>query len=134
MALSHWLSLSKTVLLQDSFSSSFSRSSLRSSKRLKGGNISYNKPGPPTPGRNKSLGNLSLPRIVNTSNASLETSSYPGVSSNTPDMSRVSTRSAVSLKTPLLDTTNTPNKSKNQSRLSKMTPLGLRKMVGSAFR
>merc|ERR1719318_2040119 len=109
---------------QDSNSSSFSRSSLRSSKRLKGGNISYNRPGPPTPGRNKSLGNLSLPR-TNTSVTSLETTtSYPGVGSNTPDMSRVSTRSAVSLKTPLLDTTNTPNKSRNQSKLSKMTPLG----------
>jgi len=120
---------------QDSLSSSFSRSSLRSSKRLKGGNISYTRPGPPTPGRNKSLGNLSLPRTNNTSVTSLETTnSYPGVSSNTPDMSRVSTRSAVSLKTPLLDTTNTPNKSKNQSKLSKMTPLALRKLVGSAFR
>jgi len=120
---------------QDSLSSSFSRSSLRTSKRLKGGNISYTRPGPPTPGRNKSLGNLSLPRTNNTSTTSLETTtSYPGVSSNTPDMSRVSTRSAVSLKTPLLDTTNTPNKSKNQSKLSKMTPLGLRKMMGSAFR
>ena len=118
---------------QDSISSSFSRSSLRTSKRLKGGNVSYNKPGPPTPGR-KSLGNLSLPR-TNTSLTSLETTtSYPGVSTNTPDMSRVSTRSAVSLKTPLLDTTNTPNKSKNQSKLSKMTPLGLRKVIGSAFR
>jgi len=120
---------------QDSFSSSFSRSSLRSSKRLKGGNISYTRPGPPTPGRNKSLGNLSLPRTNNTSVNSLETTtSYPGVSSNTPDMSRVSSRSAQSLKTPLLDTTNTPNKSRNQSKLSKMTPLGLRKVLGSAFR
>jgi len=120
---------------QDSLSSSFSRSSLRSSKRLKGGNISYTRPGPPTPGRNKSLGNLSLPRTNNTSVTSLETTtSYPGVSSNTPDMSRVSTRSVASLKTPLLDSTNTPNKSKNQSKLSKMTPLGIRKLVGSAFR
>jgi len=120
---------------QDSFSSSFSRSSLRTSKRLKGGNISYTRPGPPTPGRNKSLGNLSLPRTNNTSTTSLETTtSYPGVSSNTPDMSRVSTKSAVSLKTPLLDTTNTPNKSKNQSKLTKMTPLALRKIMGSAFR
>jgi len=120
---------------QDSLSSSFSRSSLRSSKRLKGGNISYTRPGPPTPGRNKSLGNLSLPRTNNTSVTSLETTTtYPGVSSNTPDMSRVSTRSVASLKTPLLDSTNTPNKSKNQSKLSKMTPLGIRKLVGSAFR
>eukprot|EP00090_Calanus_glacialis_P017554 TRINITY_DN27292_c0_g1_i1.p1 TRINITY_DN27292_c0_g1~~TRINITY_DN27292_c0_g1_i1.p1 ORF type:complete len:2374 (+),score=944.93 TRINITY_DN27292_c0_g1_i1:864-7124(+) len=126
--------LEELDMSQDSNSSSFSRSSLRSSKRLKGGNISYNRPGPPTPGRNKSLGNLSLPR-TNTSVTSLETTtSYPGVSSNTPDMSRVSTRSAVSLKTPLLDTTNTPNKSRNQSKLSKMTPLGMRKLIGSAFR
>eukprot|EP00092_Neocalanus_flemingeri_P107522 GFUD01138002.1.p1 GENE.GFUD01138002.1~~GFUD01138002.1.p1 ORF type:complete len:449 (-),score=155.58 GFUD01138002.1:60-1406(-) len=81
---------------------SFSRSSLRSSKRLKGASVSDNKPGPPT-------------------------TSYPGVSCNTLDMSRVSTRSAVSLKTPLLDTPKKLN-------LSKMTPLGFRNAIGSAFR
>jgi len=116
-------------------SSMFSRTSIRSSKRLKAGNTSYTRPGPPTPGRNKSLGNLSLPRN-NTSTTSLEaTTSYPGVGSNTPDMSRVSTRSAASQKTPLLDTTNTPgNKSKNKSRLSKATPLNIKKALSSAFR
>ena len=42
---------------QDSNISTFSRSSVRSSKRLKGmGETGYTKPGPPTPGRNKSLG------------------------------------------------------------------------------
>ena len=101
---------------QDSNISTFSRSSVRSSKRLKGmGETGYTKPGPPTPGRNKSLGmrviinitsynvilltsgNLSLPKDkINTSSSSLETtqtiSGAPGVSSNTPDMSRVSAR------------------------------------------
>ena len=54
-------------------------------------------------------------------------------------MSRVRTRSVASLKTPLLDASNTPNKSKNQSRLNKFTtPSGLgktvTKVIGSAFR
>ena len=45
---------------QDSNISTFSRSSVRSSKRLKGmGETGYTKPGPPTPGRNKSLGKSS---------------------------------------------------------------------------
>ena len=80
---------------QDSNRSTFSRSSVRSSKRLKKeGETGYTKPGPPTPGRNKSLGNLSLPKInPNTSSSSLETTtSCPGVGGNTPDMSRVSAR------------------------------------------
>merc|ERR1712045_613978 len=75
-------------LSQDSNISGFSRSSVRSSKRLKGmGETGYNKPGPPTPGRRVSLGNLSLPK-------------------EKIDMSRVSARSQQSLKTPLLDATN----------------------------
>ena len=106
----------KLISSQDSNISTFSRSSVRSSKRLKGmGETGYTKPGPPTPGRNKSLGkshhgyniirnqyfitsgNLSLPKDkINTSSTSLETtqtiSGAPGVSSNTPDMSRVSAR------------------------------------------
>ena len=80
---------------QESNRSTFSRSSIRSSKRLKKeGETGYTKPGPPTPGRNKSLGNLSLPKInPNTSSSSLETTaSCPGVGGNTPDMSRVSAR------------------------------------------
>jgi len=127
---------------QDS-NNSFVRASLRGSKRVKAGNVSYNKPGPPTPdprpGR-ESLGNLSLPKS-NSSMVSLDTTqSCPGASGHTPDMSRVSARSALSQKTPLLDATNimqTPvaNKTKNQSKLgTKMTPLRFKKMIGSAFR
>ena len=41
-------------------------------------------------------------------------------------------RSQQSLKTPLLDATNTP-KSKNSSKLGR-TPLNLKKVIGSAFR
>merc|ERR1711983_461898 len=61
-------------LAYESNKSTFSRSSIRSSKRLKKeGETGYTKPGPPTPGRNKSLGNLSLPKInPNTSSSSLE--------------------------------------------------------------
>ena len=87
-------------MFQDSNMSTFSRSSVRSSKRLKGmGETGYTRPGPPTPGRNKSLGNLSLPKDkINPSASSLETTQTitgPGVSSNTPDMSRVSARSVL---------------------------------------
>merc|ERR1719232_531274 len=118
---------------QDSNISTFSRSSVRSSKRLRGAGAGYTRPGPPTPGRqNKSLGNLSLP----TSSGSLDTTSQvitnPGVSCNTPDMSRVSARSQQSLKTPLLDQTNTP-KAKNTSKIGR-TPINFKKFVGSAFR
>merc|ERR1712029_566168 len=120
---------------QESNISSFSRSSVRSSKRLRG-ETGYTRPGPPTPGRNKSLGNLSLPKDkINTSSSSLETTqtvSGPGVSGNTPDMSRVSARSQQSLKTPLLDQTNTP-KAKNTSKIGR-TPINFKKFVGSAFR
>ena len=121
---------------------SFVRASLRGSKRVKAGNVSYNKPGPPTPdprpGR-ESLGNLSLPKS-NSSMVSLDTTqSCPGASGLTPDMSRVSARSALSQETPLLDATNleTPvsTKSTSQSKLgSRMTPLRLNKVIGSAFR
>ena len=42
-------------------------------------------------------------------------------------------RSQQSLKTPLLDATNTTPKSKNTSKLGR-TPLNLKKVIGSAFR
>ena len=49
------------TISQDSNISTFSRSSVRSAKRLKGmGETGYTKPGPPTPGRNKSLGECDL--------------------------------------------------------------------------
>ena len=60
------------------------------------GDMGYTRSGLPTPGRNKSLGNLSLPKIkIYPSASSLETTQTitgPRVSSNTPDMSRVSAR------------------------------------------
>ena len=49
-------------------------------------------------------------------------------------MSRVSARSAQSLKTPLLDQTNTPKtKVKNTTKIGR-TPKNMMKMIGSAFR
>ena len=58
--MNHHLSIS-----QDSNISTFSRSSVRSSKRLKGmGETGYTKPGPPTPGRNKSLGECDLHHLT----------------------------------------------------------------------
>ena len=53
------------TISQDSNISTFSRSSVRSSKRLKGmGETGYTKPGPPTPGRNKSLGECDLHHLT----------------------------------------------------------------------
>ena len=49
------------TISQDSNISTFSRSSVRSSKRLKGmGETGYTKPGLPRPGRDKSLGEYDL--------------------------------------------------------------------------
>jgi len=81
------------------YDATFVRDTNRASKRS---NVSYMKPGPPTPGRNKSL----------ESNTSVESTpadvtSASAASAGTPPRSKRSTTSlAKSLKTPLLDSTN----------------------------
>merc|ERR1740129_663036 len=124
---------------QESQSSSFSRDtfgrdSLRGSKRYKReGEVSYHRPGPPTPGRNKSHDNSleslgSIDSAATTASAPAETSVKA-----TPNTSKLSTRSTRSHdRTPLLNTTNTPPMSR--SVRSRLTPQGIKKVLGSAFR
>jgi len=127
---------------QDSQSSSFSRDSLRGSKRVKREDLSYHKPGPPTPGRNKShnnslesLGSVDSAATTGSVDSTATTASAPAETSirATPNASRLSTRSTRSHdRTPLLNTTNTPTMSK--SVRARLTPQGIKKVIGSAFR
>merc|ERR1711971_1121468 len=112
----------------------FGRDSLRGSKRYKReGEVSYHRPGPPTPGRNKSHDNSleslgSIDSAATTASAPAETSVKA-----TPNTSKLSTRSTRSHdRTPLLNTTNTPPMSR--SVRSRLTPQGIKKVLGSAFR
>jgi len=125
---------------QESSSSSFLRDSLRGSKRSKvAGNISYTRPGPPTPSRGMNKSSVSASNISQTGSldsqlANLTASNRNSVHiPNTPEMSRV-TRSSTTLKTPLLDTTNTPEKKPStSSKMSRITPIAMKKL-SSAFR
>merc|ERR1719500_2700463 len=111
----------------------FVRDTTRASKRS---NVSYMKPGPPTPGRNKSLeSNTSLEFIP------ADVTSPSSSSSGTPRSKRSTTSLAKSLKTPLLDSTNqststpgTANKSTSKFKVKGMTPLNIKKAIGAAFR
>merc|ERR1719402_458186 len=130
---------------QESNSSSFSRDSIRGSKRCKkAGEVSFHKPGPPTPGRNKSQteSNLSLTSIDSAATATSVVSGQTDqgelsvmATPNVSNLSKRSTRSRTESKTPLLNTTysnNTPSMSKTLR--NKMTPLHIRKVMSSAFR
>jgi len=112
----------------------FVRDTTRASKRS---NVSYMKPGPPTPGRNKSM----------ESNTSVDSTSIDAGSvstlSVTPRSKRSTASLAKSLKTPLSDSTNqsnpsTPggaaNKNSSKFKVKGMTPLNLKKAIGQAFR
>jgi len=113
----------------------FVRDTTRASKRS---NVSYMKPGPPTPGRNKSM----------ESNTSVDSTSIDAGSVSTLSVTPRSKRStasllAKSLKTPLSDSTNqsnpnTPggaaNKNSSKFKVKGMTPLNLKKAIGQAFR
>merc|ERR1712223_122448 len=109
------------------YDATFVRDTTRASKRS---NVSYMKPGPPTPGRNKSM----------ESNTSVDSTSIDAGSVSTLSVTPRSKRSTASLvkslKTPLCDSTNQSNPStpggaanKNSSKFKGMTPLNLKKAI-----
>merc|ERR1712223_1800070 len=118
------------------YDATFVRDTTRASKRS---NVSYMKPGPTTPGRNKSMESNTS---VDSTSILIDAGSVSTLSV-TPRSKRSTASLAKSLKTPLSDSTNqsnpsTPggaaNKNSSKFKVKGMTPLNLKKAIGQAFR
>jgi len=115
----------------------FVRDTTRASKRS---NVSYMKPGPPTPGRNKSMESNTS---VDSTSILIDAGSVSTLSVTPRSKRSTASLLAKSLKTPLSDSTNqsnpsTPggaaNKNSSKFKVKGMTPLNLKKAIGQAFR